>query len=73
MAGLRGGNREIIVGGLRLLLGGDIIMDIDGNQIPDMNELARVLDKLKVGQTVALRVSRNGRALELKVLLTERP
>ena len=72
-AGLRGGNREIIVGGLRLLLGGDIIMDIDGNQIPDMNELGRVLDKLKVGQTVALRISRNGRALELKVLLTERP
>jgi S1-C subfamily serine protease len=72
-AGLRGGNREIIVGSFRLLLGGDIITSIDGNEISDMNELGRLLDKLKVGKTVPLRISRNGRDLTLKVLLTERP
>jgi putative serine protease PepD len=73
MAGLRGGNREIIVGSLRLLLGGDIITSIDGHEISDMNELGRLLDKLKVGRAVPLRISRNGRDLRLKVLLTERP
>ena len=72
-AGLRGGNREIIVGSFRLLLGGDIITAIDGNEISDMNELGRLLDKLKVGKTVPLRISRNGKDLTLKVHLTERP
>jgi S1-C subfamily serine protease len=72
-AGLRGGNREIIVGSFRLLLGGDIITSIDGHEISDMNELGRLLDKLKVGKTVPLRISRNGRDLTLKVHLTERP
>jgi S1-C subfamily serine protease len=72
-AGLRGGNREIIVGSFRLLLGGDIITAIDGHEISDMNELGRLLDKLKVGKTVPLRISRNGRDLTLKVHLTERP
>jgi S1-C subfamily serine protease len=72
-AGLRGGNREIIVGSLRLLLGGDIITAIDGHEISDMNELGRLLDKLKVGMTVPVRISRNGKDLRLKVLITERP
>ena len=72
-AGLRGGNREIIVGSFRILLGGDIITAIDGHEISDMNELGRQLDKLKVGKTVPLRISRNGKDLRLKVLLTERP
>lgn len=72
-AGLRGGNREVIVGSFRLLLGGDIITAIDGHEITDMHELGRLMDDLRVGQTVPMRISRNGRALELNVLLKERP
>ncbi|MFH1935796.1 MAG: trypsin-like peptidase domain-containing protein [Pseudomonadota bacterium] len=72
-AGLRGGNREVIVGSFRLLLGGDIITAIDGHEITDMHELGRLMDDLRVGQTVTMRISRNGRALELNVLLKERP
>jgi len=72
-AGLRGGNREVIVGSFRLLLGGDIITAIDGHEITDMHELGRLMDELRVGETVTMRISRNGRALELNVLLKERP
>ncbi len=72
-AGLRGGNREVIVGSFRLLLGGDIITAIDGHEITDMHELGRLMDELRVGQTVTMRISRNGRALKLKALLKERP
>jgi S1-C subfamily serine protease len=38
-----------------------------------MHELGRLMDELRVGQTVTMRISRNGRALELNVLLKERP
>jgi len=72
-AGLRGGNREVIIGSFRLLLGGDIITVIDGHKITDMHELGRLMDKLRVGDTVTMRISRNGRALNLKVGLRERP
>lgn len=72
-AGLRGGNREVIAGGLRLLLGGDIIIGIDDREISGMKDLARLVDKQRVGQTVALGIIRDGRPLELSVLLAERP
>ncbi|MDY6971887.1 MAG: trypsin-like peptidase domain-containing protein [Thermodesulfobacteriota bacterium] len=72
-AGLRGGNREVIAGGLRLLLGGDIIIIIDGREIFDMKELVRIIDKHRIGQTVTLGIIRDGRPLELGVLLAERP
>ena len=72
-AGLRGGNREVIIGSFRLLLGGDIITVIDGHEITDMHELGRLMDKLRVGETVTMRISRNGQALKLKVRLKERP
>ncbi|MBW2103128.1 MAG: trypsin-like peptidase domain-containing protein [Deltaproteobacteria bacterium] len=72
-AGLRGGRREVIVGGVRLPLGGDVITAIDGREIKGMKALVRLLDRLRVGQEVVLKVLREGRPLELKVLLAERP
>jgi len=72
-AGLRGGNREVIVGNWRMLLGGDIIIAVGKREISGMKELLRALDKLKVGQNVVLRIFRNGRSLELKTPLVERP
>ena len=72
-ADLRGGHREVIVGGMRLLLGGDIITAIDNHKMSDMKQLVRLLEKLKVGQTVILQIVRNGQPKELKVLLAESP
>lgn len=72
-AGLRGGHRQVIIGGLRLLLGGDIITAIDEHEISSMKQLVGLLDKLKVGQTVNLQIFRDSRPLELNALLAERP
>jgi serine protease Do len=72
-AGLRGGQREVIVGSLRLLLGGDIITAIGDHKISDMQQLVRILDKMRTGQTVNLQIFRNGRPMALSVLLAERP
>lgn len=72
-AGLRGGHREVIVGSLRLLLGGDIIIAVDDHEVSDMKQLVRLLDKMKVGQTVSLKIVREGYPMELRVLLAERP
>jgi len=72
-AGLKGGHREVILGSIRFLLGGDIITDIDGNEVTDMKQLIRRLDAYKAGQNVSLNIIRNRDPLNIQVVLTERP
>jgi S1-C subfamily serine protease len=72
-AGLHGGHREVIVGGLRIPLGGDIITGIDDHKVTGMKQMVRLIDKLKVGETMTLRILRDGQPMDLKVLLAERP
>lgn len=73
LGGLKRGRREVIVGGMRLLLGGDIITHIDDHKISGMKQMVRLLDKMRPDQRVILRILRNGQSMRLNVLLTERP
>ncbi|MBW1803095.1 MAG: trypsin-like peptidase domain-containing protein, partial [Deltaproteobacteria bacterium] len=52
-AGLKGGDREVIFGGIRFLLGGDIITDVDGHEVTNMTQLIRRLNRFKAGQYVS--------------------
>jgi len=72
-AGIRGGSRTVIIGGMRLLIGGDIITMLDGQSISGMNELGHILDQMKPGQTIPVEIYRNRSPITLKVLLEERP
>ena len=72
-AGLRGGNREVVIGGIRLLLGGDIITDINGISIVDMKQLVHHVEQMEVGRMVELRVLRKGFNKRIRVSLSERP
>ena len=72
-AGLRGGDREIIAGGFRVPVGGDIILALDGKETPDMESLSRILDRLAPGREVPVKILRGGVTLELKAVLAERP
>jgi len=72
-AGLHGGDREVIYRGVRLPVGGDVLARVNEQEVLDMKQLGRLLNKLRVGQTVTLSVYRNGRPMELEVLLAERP
>ena len=72
-SGLRGGDRELIIGSLKILAGGDIIVALNGKKVSSMNELIEFLQEYEVGETVILKILRNERSLELEVLLTERP
>ena len=72
-ARLKGGNREVAIGGIRLRLGGDIITAIDEKSISDMEQLVRLLSKMRVGQTLTLHILRDGLPREINVLLAESP
>ena len=51
----------------------DIIINLGGNEVKNMNGLSRALNKFKAGQEVVVTVYRSGQEVELKVVLDERP
>jgi len=71
-AGLHGGNQEAMAGMRRIVIGGDLIVAIDGQKIANQNDMNLVLNRKRPGDTVAVTVYRGGKKLELPVKLGER-
>jgi serine protease Do len=66
--GLQHGFMPAVIGEQQLLLGGDIILDVDGRTVGTLDsyvELRRHLSEIEPGQTVRVRVLRKGRTVEL--------
>jgi S1-C subfamily serine protease len=73
-AGIRGGSRLVTVGNVRVPVGGDIIVAINGEPVADYEELTVYLEtNTRVGDTVEVTVIRDGAELTLPVALDERP
>ncbi|EFK08429.1 trypsin [delta proteobacterium NaphS2] len=72
-AGLKGGDREVLIRGFRIALGGDIITDIDGTTVEDMKQLVHHVEQMKVGATTDLGIIRKGFRKRIRVKLSERP
>ena len=70
-AGLRGGNEQAYVGNQPVMLGGDLIVAIDGRQITDPQDISVVMDKHQAGDTVSVTVMRGKRQMTVKVVLGE--
>ena len=70
-AGLRGGNEQAYVGNQPIMLGGDLIVAIDGQQITDPQDISVVMDKHQAGDTVSVTVMRGRRQMTVKVVLGE--
>ncbi len=52
---------------------GDIIIEVDGEEIENSNELVRLVGNLEAGKTVSFTVIRNGREREVSVTIDKRP
>ncbi len=75
-AGLRGGdeNNTVIVDGVPVPLGGDIITAIDGVPVKDFGDLiSKLTANYRVGDRVTLTIIRNGQTQQIEVELGERP
>jgi S1-C subfamily serine protease len=73
-AGLRGAQREVIVGNRRILAGGDIVVAADGNEVESWHDLSEYLELNKeVGDDVVLQVIREGATSTLSVVVAEQP
>jgi S1-C subfamily serine protease len=70
-AGLHGGTERAYLGNLPIMLGGDLIVAIDGQSIEDQQELSHVMQNHRAGDTVTLTVYRGKKRVDVKVVLGE--
>ena len=68
-AGLHGGNQTVQIGNEQLLVGGDLIMSIDGNAIDHSDAISRALSRKRSGDSLELTIFRNGRTMNVRVRL----
>jgi len=73
-AGLRGGTRQVLVAGESVIIGGDIIIAIDGMRITSMDDLLTYLEVYTVpGQIINITMVRNNQTMTLPVKIGTRP
>jgi S1-C subfamily serine protease len=70
-AGLHGGNQQAYVGNTPIMLGGDLIVAIDGQQVTDPQDISALMDKHQAGDTISVAILRGKRQVTLKLMLGE--
>jgi len=70
-AGLRGGSEQAYVGNQPIMLGGDLILAVDGQQVEDPQDINAIMDKHQAGDTVSVTILRNHRQMTFKLILGE--
>jgi S1-C subfamily serine protease len=70
-AGIRGGNRMVIVGLQQMLMGGDVLVAVDGQKIASQMDLELALNQKRPGEKVTLTLYRGQRKMEVTVTLGE--
>jgi len=71
--GLRGGTFPVVMGVEEFLLGGDVLMKVNGEPLTDIETVVRIAQSLKVGDTIKLEYWREGSLHTAEVVLPERP
>ena len=72
-AGIRGGEMELTIGGSSFLLGGDIVVSMNGLALNDPEKLSGIMRSVKVGSTVKLKLYRQGKYFDVQYTVPERP
>jgi S1-C subfamily serine protease len=74
MAGIAGGTQNTTINGNNVTLGGDIVVGIDNKQVSKIDDIINYVDSAKsVGDTIVLKVLKNGSEHNVDVKLTARP
>ena len=62
----------MIIGGMQLLIGGDIIVGIDNEKVTDSKRYMNIISKKKVGQKITLEFYRGQRLMKSEAVLEEK-
>jgi S1-C subfamily serine protease len=70
-AGLRGGTERAYLGNIPIMLGGDLIVAIDGEKVSDEQDLAQMMNNHRAGDSVKVTIYRNKKKVDVSVALGE--
>ena len=70
-AGLRGGSERAYLGNIPIMLGGDLIIAIDGQDVQDQQGLSQLMNSHRAGDTVRVTIYRGKRKMDVNVTLGE--
>ena len=70
-AGLRGGTQQAYMGNIPVMLGGDLIVAVDGQEITTPQDLSNAMNSHHAGDTIVLMVFRGRQRMTVKVTLSD--
>jgi S1-C subfamily serine protease len=70
-AGLRGGTERAYLGNIPIMLGGDLIVAIDGEKVQDEQDLAQMMNNHRAGDSVKVTIFRGKKQMDVTVALGE--
>ena len=70
-AGLRGGTERAYLGNAPIMIGGDLLVAIDGQPVEDQQDLSHVMQNHRSGDTVTVTVYRGKKRMDFKLVLGE--
>jgi S1-C subfamily serine protease len=70
-AGLRGGTERAYLGNIPIMIGGDLIVAIDGKRVDSQQDLSQIMNNHRAGDTVSVTIFRNKKMLDVSVVLGE--
>jgi S1-C subfamily serine protease len=70
-AGLHGGTERAYLGNTPIMIGGDLIIAIDGEKVESQQNLAQVMNKHRAGDTIKVTIFRGKKKMEVAVTLGE--
>ena len=72
-AGIRGGTLPVQWGMHEMILGGDIIIQVNGTEVQSLEDARIVVQELEIGQTVTVTLLRDGNEVTVSAVIEERP
>jgi len=70
-AGLRGGTEHAYLGNIPIMVGGDLIVAIDGQAVQDQQALSQVMNNHRAGYTVRLPIYRGKKKMDVSVAFSD--
>lgn len=68
-AGIKGGSRAVVIGRYEIVIGGDLIVKINGRRAEDANSIPRSLRGKRAGDSVEIELIRNGKIIKVQATL----
>jgi S1-C subfamily serine protease len=70
-AGLRGGTERAYLGNMPIMIGGDLIIAIDGQDVQSQQDLSQMMNSHRAGDTVRVTLYRGKKKMDVTVALGE--